>query len=422
MHRFSFLVLSGIFDRGNSELDILPPPPPFPQIGGKEKELKEAERERRREERKRRKETEIKRIKEEKNIRHKEREKRKKEKLREKQDIVRKKGSDTSGFLGKLGLVRTEEGKKKKETDKGLELRKKEEKEPMFGTLFGESEVDKELKELETLTPKAQKGEKKKKEGLREIKHSIVKKKRERPGFLSRLGFDRTGEEIDKLSFVRTKEEKLENVRQRQEHKKLKKIARQTRIEAKKKETDKGLELRKKEEKEPMFGTLFGESEVDKELKELETLTPKAQKGERSKAKKIEPDIPKTEFEREKPQEVLRSEKEIQKAIESIKEIKRERPSIVKSLFTKRRKREERVERPEVMPRVEEKEDHVMLIEEKLHKSRLALMDFKFDEAKILYMYIMKLYNQLESKKKVKVYHDIKDLYYERKTAEKYAK
>ena len=74
------------------------------------------------------------------------------------------------------------------------------------------------------------------------------------------------------------------------------------------------------------------------------------------------------------------------------------------------------------MPRVEEKEDSVELIEEKIHKARLALMDFKFDEAKRVYIEIMKMYNELASKKKSKVYQDIKDLYYERKSAEKFAK
>jgi hypothetical protein len=49
-------------------------------------------------------------------------------------------------------------------------------------------------------------------------------------------------------------------------------------------------------------------------------------------------------------------------------------------------------------------------------------MDFKFDEAKRRYIEIMKMYNELEPKKKSKVYHDIKDLYYERKSAEKFVK
>jgi len=61
-------------------------------------------------------------------------------------------------------------------------------------------------------------------------------------------------------------------------------------------------------------------------------------------------------------------------------------------------------------------------IEAKMHRARLALMDFKFDEAKRIYVEIMKVYNDLEPKKKARVYLDIKDLYYERKTAEKYAK
>ena len=61
------------------------------------------------------------------------------------------------------------------------------------------------------------------------------------------------------------------------------------------------------------------------------------------------------------------------------------------------------------------------LIEERIHKARLALMDFKFDDAKRVYIEIMKIYNDLDQNKKAKVYQDIKDLYYERKSAEKFA-
>ena len=101
---------------------------------------------------------------------------------------------------------------------------------------------------------------------------------------------------------------------------------------------------------------------------------------------------------------------------------KAKKASVVKGLFRKKKPAEEKVETLEVMPRTYDKIDHVELIEEKVHKARLALMDFKFDEAKRRYIEIMKMYNELEPKKKSKVYHDIKDLYYERKSAEKFVK
>ena len=49
-------------------------------------------------------------------------------------------------------------------------------------------------------------------------------------------------------------------------------------------------------------------------------------------------------------------------------------------------------------------------------------MDFKFEEAKKIYIDIMGSYKELDPKQKAKVYQDIKDLYYERKSAEKFAK
>ena len=83
-------------------------------------------------------------------------------------------------------------------------------------------------------------------------------------------------------------------------------------------------------------------------------------------------------------------------------------------------KKEMPIEQPEVMPIVNEPLDEVEHLEEQIHKARLALMDFKFDEAKQIYFEIMQTYNTLDSSKQGQVYEDIKDLYYERKNAEKY--
>ena len=74
------------------------------------------------------------------------------------------------------------------------------------------------------------------------------------------------------------------------------------------------------------------------------------------------------------------------------------------------------------MPRFDEKVDTLILVEEKIHKARLALMAFRFEQAKQIYIDVMKIYNQLEPKKKARAYHDIMDLYYERKSAEKYSR
>ena len=74
-----------------------------------------------------------------------------------------------------------------------------------------------------------------------------------------------------------------------------------------------------------------------------------------------------------------------------------------------------------VMPSVKEKADGIWQIEEKIHKARLSLMEFKFEDAKKIYLEIMRIYNELEPKNKLKAYQDINDLYYERKSAERFA-
>ena len=135
------------------------------------------------------------------------------------------------------------------------------------------------------------------------------------------------------------------------------------------------------------------------------------------------------EFNAKNPYESTTSEKEISEAIGSIKQ-KQKKISFLKSLFGRKGEKEnmemprfeERVETPEVMPRFEEKVDNLILIEEKMHKARLALMSFRFEQAKQIYIEVMRNYNQLEPKKKAKVYQDIVDLYNERKSAEKYAR
>ena len=186
-------------------------------------------------------------------------------------------------------------------------------------------------------------------------------------------------------------------------------------------------------EKRTIFGKIFGKkekTELDKELKDLEKL-----------------EVP--EF---KLPKIEKDEEEIQEAISGIKVKKKS--FIPKNFFKKKEHAEDawkskiqenqrfsvslrnsknfkeisgtnyvgRVETPEVMPRTYDKIDYVEEIEEKMHKARLALMDFKFEEAKRVYIGVMRMYNQLEPKKRSKVYQDIKDLYYERKSAEKFMK
>ena len=110
-----------------------------------------------------------------------------------------------------------------------------------------------------------------------------------------------------------------------------------------------------------------------------------------------------------KPNEVLEAEIEIKSAIESIK--KQERPSFLKRLFIKKPKERELVQEPPSL-------DKVSLIKDNIKKAREALMKFDLETAKTSYIEIMQLYNQIKPEEQARVYHDINNLYTERKSAE----
>ena len=115
-------------------------------------------------------------------------------------------------------------------------------------------------------------------------------------------------------------------------------------------------------------------------------------------------------FGQKKSKEILDAEEEIQSAIEKIK--KREKPSILKSLFS--RKREEAPEERLIL----EPQGNVSRIQSKINAARQALMRFDLEAAKRSYIEVMRLYNNMTSEEKAKVYNDIKELYSERKSAE----
>jgi len=310
---FDLIAISGIF-RKNDDLDILPPPPPFPEIEEEDKKAKEAE--------------------------------------------------------------RKQSGKEKKK----VELKKK-------------------------------------REYQLERKRRLAEKKRMEGTSKKQLEFEIKAREAE---IVR---EKREEVEKRQQKKlKLKKEKKHGLISHK----EEPVQLEKP--KKTFFGRIFEKkkekTEFEEELEEIEKIAPKPSM-KRIKTAETKLEIPKfelPEIEKEiaKPEEIVKAEEEIQEAISGMKRAKR--PSIIKSLFKKKEKIEEKIETPEVMPRTFDKIDYVDLIEEKIHKARLFLMDFKFDEAKSVYIEIMNMYNELDPKKKAKVYRDIKDLYYERRSAEKFSK
>lgn len=360
MSLLNLIAISGIFGKKDEDFDILPPPPPFPHIGEKEKELMEKEK------------------------------------------------------SGK------EEQKKREQQEK---LRLKEEK---------RKQEELERKRLEKI--RSQEAIKKKNRKLMERRAKTAKKK--------------TFHFLNKVGMAKTMKEKAEHHRQRKEYTELRKNAekilaeeaRHRELESKKqiklkeKETKKkkDFEIREKagitgfeekpalKEKKPIFGKIFmrKDEELEKELEELDknSIEPLG----RTEEPKIE-ELGEIEEETEKPHDAAMAEEEIQKAIDGIKK-KEKKPSILGRLFGKKEVKEQAMETPEVMPRFEERTDEVELVEEKIHKARMALMDFKFDIAKKTYIEIMRSYNDMDSKKRARVYRDIKDLYYERKAAEKYAK
>ena len=363
---FNLITISGIFSK-SGDLDILPPPPPFPEIGTEYKEAKEVQKVRKQKE----KELELQRRREEK---EKLAEKRRKEKLSE--ENKKRKKKKVFDFFHSKGLVKTEQEKKvlvkqKREYIKSREMAKRKEFE--------------RIRKLEE--EKAREIERIRRQGEKELELQKKKQEKER-------------KEIEKRQ---QKELKLKKVK---EH-----------------------EVIHKEEEKPkntFFGKIFGkkkdEYDLAKELEEIEKITPKPVKEE--KAKLEIPELISLKAEKfgkktAKPEEVIKEEDEIQKAISGMKG---KVPSIIKGLFKKKEVVEDKIGTPEVMPRTYDKIDYMGEIEEKMHKARLALMDFKFDRAKRVYIEIMKMYNEIEPKKKAKVYQDIKDLYYERKSAEKFGK
>ena len=272
-----------------------------------------------------------------------------------------------------------------------------------------------------------------------------------------------------KMEFGRQKsieKKKGEGQRKKQKEMRKKLQEKQKKFDAKKekikipkliREIDEGeIELPKREQKKSFFGKLFGkkDEELERELEELEETVPelglvakKLPELRTPKAKDKSPKalekakllqdipqarLPEVEFEEDIGlDEMKKDEEEIKKAIDGMKG--KNKANIIGRLFKRKEEQQKefqisdvtesgKIEMPEVMPRTFEKIDHVQEIEERVHKARMALMNFKFGDAKTTYMEIMRLYGSLSQKDRYKVYQDIRDLYYERKSAEKFTK
>jgi len=114
-----------------------------------------------------------------------------------------------------------------------------------------------------------------------------------------------------------------------------------------------------------------------------------------------------------KANDIAEAEEEIKSAIEKIK--KQEKPSFFRGLFAKKEKPEEN---PDAMAQEIPQADKLSAIQNNISKAREALMKFDLEAAKKDYIEIMKAYNNLQLEEQAKVYNDIRDLYFERKSAE----
>ncbi len=117
-----------------------------------------------------------------------------------------------------------------------------------------------------------------------------------------------------------------------------------------------------------------------------------------------------------KPKEVIEAQEEIKSAIDSIK--KREKPSFLKRLFARKEKAGEKArQKEEKQPAIRE-DDSISGIQDNISKARDALAKFDLQAAKKNYVEAMRIYNSLNPEEQAKYYPGIKELYYERKSAE----
>ena len=115
----------------------------------------------------------------------------------------------------------------------------------------------------------------------------------------------------------------------------------------------------------------------------------------------------------QKPKEVVEAQQEIKEAIEKIK--KPEKLSLIKRIFGRKDVIYENVK----MGDIAESVDDVTMIKKKIGESRNALMGFDLKAAKRNYVEAMTIYNRFSEIDKGLFYQELKDLYSERKSAEK---
>lgn len=123
----------------------------------------------------------------------------------------------------------------------------------------------------------------------------------------------------------------------------------------------------------------------------------------------------------DKPKEVLEAEEEIKSAIDKMK-IMEEKPSFFKKFFPKKQAMQEsNIVKEATIPKPISA-GSLPLIQGKINEARQLLMRLDLDGARASYTDIMKSYNSLKPEDQIKVYQDIKTLYFDRKNAEGFNK
>ena len=129
-----------------------------------------------------------------------------------------------------------------------------------------------------------------------------------------------------------------------------------------------------------------------------------------------------------KQKELIDAEEEIRNAIGKIKH--QEKPNFIKRIFSKpEASYSSGVEEhgalmqmaEQSMPEnglIQEQMDDISIIQKMINDARNHLMDLNLEAAKRSYIDVLKIYNKIKPQEQAKVYHDIRELYFERKSAE----
>lgn len=116
------------------------------------------------------------------------------------------------------------------------------------------------------------------------------------------------------------------------------------------------------------------------------------------------------------PSEVAQAHEEIKTASEKIKN--GNKPSFFSRIFERKDMELKKYPEPDyIMPRVIK--DDVSDVLERINKARQSLFKLDLESAKKEYIKIISIYNSLNPQDRAKVYNEINDFYFERKSAEK---